>query len=290
MMKIGVSSYSFNPLVVSGVMPQLEIISKAHEMGFDAIEFANLLPPEGISKIDFANQIAEEAARIGIPILCYAVAADFLKGSGGDFDTEIERVREEVRIAKIIGVPSMRHDVTRGFPANHPGAKSFATALPRLTQACLAITEFAAEQGIRTMVENHGYFCQDSERVESLICAVNHPNFGALVDVGNFLFADEAPDLAMGRLMPYAFHVHAKDFHRKLGTVTWPGKGWYHSRGGNFLRGAIVGHGDVPLANCHRVMRNAGYEGPLSIEFEGIEEPLEGIALGLEFLRRLTSL
>lgn len=45
----------------------------------------------------------------------------------------------------------------------------------------------------------------------------------------------------------------------------------------------------LPLATCLQVMRNAGYDGPLSIEFEGIEEPLEGIALGLEYLRRLTS-
>ena len=33
-------------------------------------------------------------------------------------------------------------------------------------------------------------------------------------------------------------------------------------------------------------MRAAGFDGVLSIEFEGIEEPLKGIRIGLENLRR----
>ena len=36
------------------------------------------------------------------------------------------------------------------------------------------ITEFAAERGIKTMVENHGFFCQDSVRVEKLVSGVAH--------------------------------------------------------------------------------------------------------------------
>ena len=136
------------------------------------------------------------------------------------------------------------------------------------------------------MVENHGFFCQDSERVEKLVNGVNHPNFGLLIDMGNFLCVDEDPTAALGRLMPYAFHVHAKDFHVKSGNEPNPGEGWFQSRAGNYLRGAIIGHGDVPIVQCLRLMKKADYDGVLSIEFEGIEEPLKGIAIGLENLRR----
>ena len=51
----------------------------------------------------------------------------------------------------------------------------------------------------------------------------------------------------------------------------------------------ITGHGDVPILQCLRTMKKAGYEGVLSIEFEGMEDPLQGIAAGLENLRRLVS-
>jgi sugar phosphate isomerase/epimerase len=135
------------------------------------------------------------------------------------------------------------------------------------------------------MVENHGFFCQDSERVEMLVNGVNHENFGLLIDMGNFLCADEDPAKAAGRLAPYAFHVHAKDFHTKPGTGPNPGRGWFQSRGGNYLRGSIIGHGDVPVVQCINIIRKSGYSGNISIEFEGMEDPLTGISVGFENLK-----
>jgi sugar phosphate isomerase/epimerase len=104
--------------------------------------------------------------------------------------------------------------------------------------------------------------------------------------MGNFLCVDEDPAKALGRVLPYAFHVHAKDFHVKPGNGPNPGQGWFRSRAGNYLRGAIIGHGEVPIAQCLGIMKRSGYDGVLSIEFEGLEDPLKGIAMGLENLRR----
>ena len=111
---------------------------------------------------------------------------------------------------------------------------------------------------------------------------------GLLVDMGNFMCVDEDPAMALGRLMPYAFHVHAKDFHIKSGMLPNPGSGWFKSRAGNYLRGAIIGHGDVSVVQCLQIMKRTGYEGTLSIEFEGMEDVLEGIAIGLSNLKRFT--
>ena len=52
-----------------------------------------------------------------------------------------------------------------------------------LEKGCRGVTEYAAGKGVRTMVENHGHFVQDSDRCEVLMRTVNHPNFGALVMV-----------------------------------------------------------------------------------------------------------
>jgi len=285
-MKIGVSSYGFHRLVRDGALSQLEVIAIAKDMGFDVIEFSTFHLPEGETPLTFAPQVKAECDRVGIEIANYTIGADFLNGSGGDWQAEVERLKDEVRVAQILGAPGMRHDATRGFAPDHVGARGFDDALPTLIQGCRAVTEFAADLGIKTMVENHGFFCQDSERVEKLANGVNHPNFGILIDMGNFLCVDEDPTAALGRLMPYAFHVHAKDFHVKPGNEPNPGEGWFQSRGGNYLRGAIVGHGNVPVVQCLRLMKKADYDDVLSIEFEGIEEPLKGIKIGLDNLRR----
>ena len=288
-MKIGISAYSYNRLVKTGELTQLEVIQKANETGFDVIEFAGLTLPDGAEIRDFAKQVRDECDRVGIEIANYAIGADFLngvEGAGGNCDSEIERLRGELEVAHILGVPGMRHDATKGFPAGKPGAKSFDDALPTLVKGCREVTKIAADLGIKTMVENHGRFCQDSDRVEKLVCAVDHPNFGVLLDMGNFAVVDEDPEIAVGRLIPYAFHCHAKDFHLNSGNAPFPGKGWNVTRGGNFWRGAIIGHGDVPVTQCIRVIKSSGFDGVLSIEFEGIEEVLSSIDLCHENLRR----
>ncbi|MDQ0291259.1 sugar phosphate isomerase/epimerase family protein [Oligosphaera ethanolica] len=290
-MIIGVSSYSFSRLVKNGQMKQIDVIAKAKEMGFDAIEFSTLALPEGKSLPDFAAELRAEADKVGIPIVNYTIGADLLAGSGGDLQKEIDRVKGEVDVAEILGVPGMRHDCSGGrFPDNWQGAKSFDAALPRLAEGCRAISEYAAGKGIKTMIENHGYFCQDSIRVEKLVTAVAYPNFGLLIDMGNFICVDDDPAIAVGRLLPYAFHCHAKDFHLKPGTMPHPGRGWNQSRGGNWWRGAIIGHGNVPVHQCVRILAAKGYQGVLSIEFEGMEDVLTGIAIGQENLRRFVAM
>lgn len=289
-MKIGVSSYSYSALVNKGAMAQFDAIRKAKEMGFDVIEFAGLAAPEGESAESYAARVRDECGRIGIETGNYTIGADLINGSNGDPDAEAERLKGEVRIAEILGAPGMRHDATRGFAPGCHGARSFRDALPILVKGCRAVTQYAAERGIRTMIENHGFFCQDSERIEMLVCGVDHGNFGVLVDMGNFLCADEDPARAVGRLAPYAFHVHAKDFHTKPGTCPDPGDGWFKSRGGNYLRGSIIGHGDVPVAQCLNILKGAGYNGDVSIEFEGMEDPLVGISVGLKNLKAYLAL
>ncbi|WP_105617720.1 sugar phosphate isomerase/epimerase family protein [Vallitalea okinawensis] len=285
-MKFGVSSYSFIGLVQEGELKQLEVMDKAKEMGFDTIEFINFILEDGETEEDFAMKAYKKSKEIKLPIESYTIGADFLNGSGGNLNAEIQRVKNQVDIARLLGVNSMRHDATIGFPKGHKEGRSFEDALPRLVEGYQAVTEYAAGFGIKTMVENHGFFCQDSQRVEQLVTTVNHPNFGVLIDIGNFVCVDEAPEKAVGLLMPYAFHIHAKDFHIRSGMLPPPGEGWFESRGGNYLRGAIIGHGNVPILQCLKIMKKSGYDGVLSIEFEGLEDPILGISIGLNNLKR----
>ena len=289
-MKIGVSSYSYSRLVNRGVLKQIDVIKTAKEAGFDVIEFSTIAVPEGRKLPDFAAELKAEADAVGIPIANYTIGADFVHGSNGDLDAEVERLKGEVDVAAILGAPGMRHDITYSIKPGEIGLHTFEAALPRIAQGVRAVTEYAASKGIRTMTENHGYISQDSVRIEKLLTAVAHPNFGVLLDLGNFYCVDEDSAQAVGRLAPYAFHAHAKDFHIKSGNGVNPGEGWFMSRGGNYLRGAIIGHGDVPLLQAIRALKRSGYDGVLSVEFEGMEDPLVGVRIGQANLRRLVEL
>lgn len=282
-MEIAVSSYSFQRLINNGTYNQLSIIEKAKEIGFDAIEFVDICPHDETDKKEYAKKLKSECERLGMKISAFTFSADFLNGSDGNIQAETERVKSQIDLAEILGAKIIRHDATNGVKG-----KSFGMLLPVLADACRNVTEYAAEKGIKTTVENHGLFCQDSDRVIDLYTAVNHENFGILCDMGNFLCADENPMRAVAAVASLASYVHAKDFHLLSAEGTDPGEGFFRTRGGNYLRGAIIGHGNVPIKACLFALKNAGYNGTIAIEFEGIEDNIKALQIGLANLRRYT--
>ncbi len=283
-MKTCVSSYSFGEYISDEKLGLYGLIAKVAEMGFDGIEFSEGAWSGGLS-MDVARRIRECAAENNLEMVSYCVGADFINGSNGILKDEIERLYKQLDFAAAMGVKNMRHDVTGGFRGRKVNC-GYDDAVPILAEGCREVAKYAEQIGLGTMTENHGFFSQDAQRVEKLINAAGHPNFGALVDIGNFMCADETPPLSVGILAPYAKHVHAKDFHFKSGMDINPGAGFFMSRAGNYLRGAIIGHGDAMVYQSIQALRRVGYDGYLSIEFEGMEDKLVGISTGLSNLKR----
>lgn len=275
-MKASVSSYSFAQLMRDGSHTQLSLIALAKEMGFEAIEFTDLTPPEGMSEMEYARALRAEAEKQGLAISAYTVGANLL---AADIEREIARLKAKVDVAAAMGAPLLRHDAYFAFPEDGP--KDFDHYLPPVCDAFRLVTEYAQTKGIRTCTENHGHICQDSERVEKFMLGVNHPNFGWLVDMGNFLCVDESPMEAVTRAAKYAFHVHTKDFY-KCDTH----EGCLVTRGGNFLQGSPLGQGIVPVTECLCILKDAGYNSYVTLEYEGAEPCCEAIADGLALLKK----
>lgn len=289
-MKFALTTYSLSQLRRNNGVSETELVSIAKELGFDGIEFAEINPAEGQDKIEYAKTLKAECEKVGITPTQYSIGADFINGSDGDLEKEIERLKYEVDVAVALGVSGMRHDATGGFKGEERKYKGFDEALPRIVKGYKAVTEYAAKKGIKTMIENHGYFCQDSDRVEKVVTGVGNPNFGVQLDIGNFLCADENPVTACSRLAPYISYVHTKDFHIKSGNGFAPCDGFFKTRGGNYLRGAVLGHGDVPVLQCLSIVKNAGYDGFVTLEFEGCEDAKTACAWGLNTLKKVNEI
>ena len=283
-MQVAVSTYSFQALINGGVLSQYDAVDKAKELGFDGIEIMGLYHGSEEDDAGYAARLAAHAREVGLPVVCYTVGADLMK-AGDELTAEIARLKEQVDLAAVLGAPRMRHDAAWGLPGDRQG-RGFDQAVDALAAACREVTDYAAAKGVATMVENHGFFCQDSVRVEKLVNAVGRSNYGVLCDVGNFWCVDEDPGVAVGRLAPYVKYVHCKDFHFRPGEWDDPGEGFIRTRGGNFIRGAILGQGNLPLRRCLRALQSGGYDGWLGVEFEGLEDPLTAIRLSLQNLRR----
>lgn len=287
-MKISVTSYSYAKAIKAGTMTQLDVVRVAKEMGFEGIDFTDLKPFEGATQADqleYAKQIRAEAEKYGIEIVSYTIGANLYNGSVEADEAEIERLKGQVDVAAAMGASRMRHDVCKKERLEDGTVVSFAKMLPTIAANARRVTEYAATKGIKTCSENHGYVAQDSDRLEALYNAVNHENYGLLIDFGNFACVDENSATAVSRLAAYAIHVHAKDFRiYPFGRVTEE-KG-FSTRGCNKLVGCVIGEGDIPVAQCVAIMKRAGYDGFVTIEYEGNEDCLEGIKRGYENLKK----
>ncbi len=287
-MKLSVSSYSYRQLIRSGKMTQLDVIAKAAEMGFDGVEFIDLHPFEGATQADqlaYAEQIRAAADAAGIELVAYAVGANLYQGSKEADDREIERLKGQLDVAAALGTKLMRHDVC-GSERVNGRVVSFERMLPTLAENTRRVTEYAATLGIQTCSENHGFVAQDSDRVAALYNAVGHENYGLLVDIGNFACVDENSVRAVSRLAPYAIHAHAKDFRvRPYHAHPADGEKYITTRGCNYLYACAIGEGDIPVEQCVAILKRAGYNGYLTVEYEGVEDCIAGITRGKNNLK-----
>lgn len=287
-MKIGVSSYSFSSYIddckKNGVAcDYFKICDKAKELGFEGIEFIGLEWKELSScAMQTAKELKEYCQKIGLEIIAYTVGADFLCE---DIEKEMERLKGCVDVAVELGAPLMRHDVF--YELKKTPLYNYRTAIEEIAPRIRELTEYAKEKGVRTCTENHGYIMQAPERVEELILAVGHENYGWLCDMGNFLCADSEPARAVAIAANYTVHVHAKDFLLKSGETAMPSGYTIQTNAGNYLRGTVIGHGVVPIGNCINALKKVGYDGWVSIEFEGPEENIAALKNGLANLRAI---
>jgi len=284
-MKLGMSSYSLLGAMQAEGMSILDVIDWTADHGGEHIE----LVPMGFTLIDnpeLVESILTKTSERNIDISNYAIGADFLPDSEEAFEKEIERVKKEVDVAHQLGVKRMRHDVSFK-PPQEASIHQFEMDLPRLVEACRRIADYASQYGIVTSIENHGFYVQASDRIQRLIHEVDRTNFRTTLDTGNFLCVDEDPVVGVKNNIEFASMVHIKDFYHR--SVSWynPGDGWLETQAGNYIRGAITGHGDIDLREIIKVIKESGYDGYISIEFEGLEESKKAAKISMDNVRRV---
>lgn len=286
-MKIGLSSYSLLNALKSGEMTILDAIQWIADNGGEHMEIV----PYGYTLVDnleLADAVREKAKEAGIELSNYSMPANFVQETEEAFQEEIARLKQHVDLIERLGMKHMRHDVTAfTLPKEKMTIQWMEESLPLIVRGSQLIADYAATKGITTTIENHGFSVQASDRVQRVLHAVNRPNFKTTLDIGNFMCADENPIIGVMKNLPYASLVHFKDFYFRPYDENPGGGDWFRTTNGNYLRGAILGHGDIPVRKIIKLIKDSGYDGYITIEFEGMEECKEASRIGMDNLRRL---
>jgi sugar phosphate isomerase/epimerase len=120
------------------------------------------------------------------------------------------------------------------------------------------LVAYAAPAGLNVIVENHGGLSSNGAWLAGVIKQVNHPMCGTLPDFGNWRIKEGEeydPYLGVQELMPFAKAVSAKSY-------------------------AFDTEGNETTLDYYKLMtivRHAGYDGYVGIEFEGPDTCEKGI-------------
>lgn len=172
-MKIGLSSYSLLSAIKSGEMSILDAISWIADNGGEHMEIV----PYGYTLVDnpeLADAVREKAKEVGIALSNYSMPANFVQDTEQLFEEEVARVKLHVDLVHRLGMNHMRHDVTAfTIPQEKMTIRWFEENLHLMVKGSQLIADYAAQYGITTTIENHGFSVQSSDRVQRVLHAVD---------------------------------------------------------------------------------------------------------------------
>ena len=284
-MKSCISLYSYWKAVLEKKINHFQVIDTIKALGIDAVELQIFDPavPKDMTMGEYAKTLCNYAREKGLEVPIFTVDS---KIYCDDPESELAHLCSLVDIASELNIPLMRFDIAYKFLGNE-STKSPKKVIDTIVPYIRRLADYAKEKGVKVCSENHGRIMQDSYRIEELMYCVDHENYGLLCDIGNFGGADEDCAAAVSKLLPHICFVHAKDSFLKSGMTYDPGRGYNRTRGGNFRRSTILGHGDVPVYQILTAIKKSGYDGYVSLEFEGIEDTMMAVEISAENLKRM---
>lgn len=245
-------------------------IENAAAIGYDGIEIAAGF---GTTHLD-VNCTPEQAREIktiagdnklAIVLIYTGLGGNVLSGEKQRVEG-LEGVERFLAIGDQMGCKMLK--VTAGRLKNSAFKEDEArTVAAWLAQTC----DRAAQHGVRVVTEIHfGQYCETTAMARRMIDLVDRPNFGVIHDAGNMhITGDSYGAESVKRLGDRIFHVHVKDMV-KADPLD---KKAYDYPAGRFKR-ALLNEGNVDHLSLFRALRQMGYNGYLSCEASGGEDPI----------------
>ena len=269
--RFGVSTYSFWQFR-KDPSPIEECIDRAARMGFDGVEILQVQMGDDQSNARL-QRLKRRAHALGLALMGFSTHQGFVNPDKAVRDDNVAKTLNSIDTAYRLGIPTMRINTGRwgtsknfdelmankGIEPNLPGhtdeegfgwvIESIERLLPR-----------AEECGVVLGLENHWGLGRTAAGVMRIVEKIDSPWLRVTLDTGNFLEDSQAQ---MERLAPACCLVQAK---------TYDGGGkWYTL--------------DIEYAWVAKLLASHGYQGWISLEFEGQADPEVAVPASLARLR-----
>ncbi len=268
--RIAVSTYSFWHLR-GEKYPLEKVIEHADAMGFDGVE---LLHRQFASEEkSYLNKLKQMAFERGLSLPMLSIHQDFVSPDAAERKAMIEHTKHCIDLASQLAIPCIRLNSGRwktiksfddlmkvkGDEPPLPGYKE-ADAIRWCVDSINEIIPHAKASGVRMALENHWGLTTKVATLLKLWRDVNSPWLGINLDTGNF---PEKPYDGIAEIAPHASIVQAKTY--------FGGGVWYTL--------------DLDYKRIAKIFADAKFNGWVSLEMEGNEDPMTAVPKSLKVLR-----
>lgn len=274
-MKLAVSMYSYYRTVKGGDMDIVGFIHEAKKIGADGVELLDFF----YSDPEKERPLALDALReTGLPCPIFSVAQNFAKLTEEEREAQLYKIKFGVNEALHYGAK-----VVRVFAGDVSEGITFEQAREWIIDGLSKASDYAHAHGVKLALENHGKLAGRGEQVRGIIDDVRNragtDALGANPDTGNFLLVNQPSHEAIREVAHLAYMGHFKDFREDP-------TGEFVALDGTRYVGTAVGEGIVDLHACVDALQNAGFDGWLSMEYEGREDPITAVPKSLANSRK----
>jgi sugar phosphate isomerase/epimerase len=262
-----------------------QIVARGVEYGFDGVEVRQIAGETDLRKA-FAfspprsADVRADLERRGFAICGLGSSVRFDYPEAGERAEQLQIGREYIDLAAGLGAGFIRvfGDV---LPPGDPQQQ--AAVVKQIADGLNALGSHAAERGIEVLLETHGDFAASS-RVVELFAAVESPAVGIVWDTHHpWRFFQEPLWRSYKALVPWIRHTHWKDsvdaFPESTSSPDESARVSAAARAHSLMSGhrpahyVLFGTGQFPAAECARLLKQGGYRGWLSLEWEKMWHP-----------------
>ncbi|MFD2824930.1 sugar phosphate isomerase/epimerase [Leeuwenhoekiella aestuarii] len=276
--KISLAQWSLNEAIRSGEMDPLDFAEKAHEMGFEGIEYVSQLytplmetyknDQVALDSILPKMKAKSEEFEVKNVLIMVDGEGNLAAASESERNQAVEDHKKWVDAAKYLGCHAIR--------VNLIGAADKEIWKTSAIDGLGKLADYGATQNIEVTVENHGGYSSNAALLMEVINTIDKENCGTLPDFGNFCIERKNGEMwdapcvkeydkykGIEEMMPKALAVSAKTYDfNEAGEET-----------------------SMDFTKILQIVKDAGYTGFIGVEYEGENHtPEEGILLTKELL------
>ncbi len=265
-LSLGLAAYSFRDFFKDqqgkvnpdGKLDMFGFLDYCAEQGCAGAELTSYYFPADVTD-DYLRKVRRHAFLRGVEISGSSVGNTFTHPAGPERDKNIALVKQWVDRCALLGASHVR--VFAGNPGkDQPREEAVGNCIAALEECA----EYAGGRGVLLGIENHGGIVAEPAGLLEIVKAVKSPWVGVNLDTGNFHGADPYADLA--QCAPYAVNVQIKTEIRRAGAKE---------------------NESADLARIVRILREANYQGWVTLEYEAKEDPWIAVPPILAQLREL---